>query len=156
LLGDGSHNHRTGALHALGADHDQPGLVLPGHIQKHLRHRALANLRVAMDALAKQVAGQFVQHRARLFGQPGQNLAGNRIHFGIFYGVDAVRHYNPRTIGSGQLAGILQSGFRAAAQISGHDNGLQAACKTHERLRGNACYSAYWTLSLRSHEWHWQ
>ena len=66
---------------------------------------------MAVDALLKEVAGQLVQRRARLFGQPGQNLPGNLIHLCIFQGIDAVGQHNPRAIGRGQLAGILQSCF---------------------------------------------
>ncbi len=116
LLGNGADNHRTRAFHPLGADHDQPGLVLPGHIHQHLGHRALANLRVAMDAFPNQTAGQFVQSRARLIGELPQDPAGHSIDRGIVQRVQAVREHNPGTVCAGHLAGILQSCFRAPSR----------------------------------------
>ena len=136
-----THNNGTRTLHALGADDDQSGFVLAGHVKQHVRHGALADFGVTVNAFLHQFAGQLVQHFAGLFREALAHFAGNGVDGRVLQRVKPVRQNDPRAIICGQLAGILQSGFRLAVQVSGHHNGFKPRFETHiaSRRRGTSC-----------------
>ena len=133
-FGDGPHHDGADAFHPLGANHDQPGLVLPGNIHQHLGHRALPHLGMAVNPFAQQFAGQLVQHLARRFRHVTQHAAGNRIHRGILHWIQAVCQHNPRSVVGRQLARVLEGRLCVASQVRRDHNGRQAVFKAHHCL----------------------
>ena len=86
---------------------------------------------MAVNPLAQQVACQLVQHFARRIRQMIQDASGNRVYCGVLHRIEPMRQHNPRPIGQGQLARILQSCLRLALEVRRDHNGLQAVFKAH-------------------------
>ena len=122
MFGNGAHDHWPSALIAFCADDDQPGMVMPGDVYKHLRHLALPDFGMAVNSLPQHVSGQLIQDGPRLCGEPSTNAARNSVHRGIIYRILTVRQDNACSVGAGQLACILERGLRLPLQIRGQDD----------------------------------
>jgi hypothetical protein len=83
LLRNSADHDRTRAVVTFSPYHDEPRLVLSGDIHKHLRHCALADLRMAVNTLQNQVRAHLVEHSSRLFRQAPQNPARHGINRGV-------------------------------------------------------------------------
>jgi hypothetical protein len=107
LLGNDADCRWTCAMISARSQHDQPGIILPDHVQQHLDDRALPQFRVTVNTLVKKVSCHLVKCDAGVLRELPQHAAGDGFNRRIVNRIKAVRQDNARSVRGRELAGIL-------------------------------------------------
>jgi len=129
LFGDCADHHRSAPCIPLVPITMRPAPVLAGHVHKHLGDSALANLRMAVNPLAQQVAASLSSTSRAASGKPLRTRR-NSTTSAYSIGSSPCARTIPRPIIRGQFAAYSRAA-QTGRSVRGHHNGLQAGCETH-------------------------